>query len=333
MRRFKLLSVLLLASLLLSSCLPITAPTPTTAALTSTVLPVVNHPPTQTSQPATAAPTQTPWVITATAQVSTATPEPTTAQAATDTPALPTAVPQVSSTGCNKASFVSDITVPNGTVVAVTQVFTKTWRIMNQGTCTWTSDYQIVPAQGNQNSGGKTFNLGVSVPLGHYVDISLTFTAPTTAGAYGGSFKLQSPDGEVFGIGSDGNASFGFLVDVQDISTPTSFRVTEVDMSINASSVDVSCPSGKNFVFTANITVSGPGTITYHWVFSNGDTSDNDTLTFDGEGSQSQSVSTSWKLGSKKDVSPNPYSGWAQLYVDSPNNQSFAKVHFTITCD
>jgi hypothetical protein len=328
----KLLSVLLLAPLLLSSCLPtITIPTPANPA--ATLPPVATNSPTRTSQPATAAPTQTPWIITATPQLATATAAPTQTQAVTETPALPTAVPQVSSNGCNKAGFVADETVPNGTVVAVTQVFTKTWRIVNQGTCTWTPDYQIVPLQGNQVSGGKTFNLGVSVPPSHYVDISLTFTAPTTAGAYGGSFKLQSPDGEVFGIGSDGNSSFGFLVDVQNINTPTSFRVTNVDMSINASSVEVSCPSGKNFVFTADITVSGPGTITYHWVFSNGDTSDNETLTFDGEGSQSQSVSTSWKLGSKKDVSPNPYSGWAQLYVDSPNNQSFAKVHFTLTCD
>ena len=327
MRRIRLLSVLSLIALLLSSCLPATAPTP--ANPTPTVPPAATNPPTQTSQPATAAPTQTPYVITATPQA-TSTPEPTQAPAATETPALPTTAPQASSSGCNKAGFVSDVTVPNGTVVAITQVFTKTWRIMNLGTCTWTSDYQIVPMQGNQVGGGKTFSLGVSVPAGHYVDISLRFTAPATAGAYGGSFKLESPNGEVFGIGPDGNSSFGFLVDVQNINTPTSFRVTDVDMSINASSVSVSCPSGKKFVFTASIHVSGPGTITYHWIFSNGDTTDDEDLTFDEKGSQS--VSTSWTLGSKKDVSPNPYSGWAQLYVDSPNNQSFSRVHFTITC-
>jgi hypothetical protein len=222
----------------------------------------------------------------------------------------------------------SDMTYPNGSAVAITQVFTKTWRLVNQGSCTWTSDYQIVPAQAN---GQRSYNLGVNVPPGHYVDISLTFTAPVKAGAYGGSFKLQSPAGEVFGIGPDGNSSFGFLVDVQNINTPTSFYVTDVDMSINASSVSVSCPPGKKFVFSAKISVSGPGTVTYHWVFSNGDTSDNEDLVFDGEGSQT--VSTSWTLGSKKDVSPNPYSGWAQLYVDSPNNQSFAKVHFSIECN
>ncbi len=327
MRRIKLLSVLMLVALLLSSCLPSAAPvTPNPSA---TLPAVVNNPPTQTSLPPTAAATQTPYIIvvTATPEAATATPQPTQAQAATATPALPAATSQASLSGCNKAGFMSDMNYPNGSVVAVTQVFTKTWRIVNQGTCTWSPDYQIVSGQGG---GTVSYNLGVSVPPGHYVDISLTFTAPASAGAYGGSFKLKSPDGEVFGIGADGNASFGFLVDVQDKSTPTSFHVTDVDMSINASSVDVSCPSGKKFVFTANISVSGPGTITYHWIFSNGDETDNEELTFDEKGSQS--VSTSWTLGSKKDVSPNPYTGWAQLYVDSPNNQSFGRVHFSIEC-
>ena len=329
MKRIGLPVFLLLLSLILSSCFPNKSPLPTNP--TATVPAVTNSLPSQTSQPPTAIPTQTPYVITATPQVVTSTSEPTQTQAATETPALQTAIPQAISSGCNKAGFVSDLTFPNGTVVAVTQVFTKTWRIINQGTCTWTSNYQIVPVQGAQVNGGKIFNLGVSVAPGHYVDISLTFTAPTTAGNYGGSYKLESPDGEVFGIGTDGNSSFGYLVDVQNINTPTSFRVTDVDMSINASSVDVSCPSGKKFVFSANIFVSGPGTITYHWVFSNGDTSDNETLIFDEEGSQS--VSTSWTLGNKKDVSPNPYTGWAQIYIDSPNNQSFARVHFSINCN
>jgi hypothetical protein len=328
MRRSKFIFVLLLASLMLSSCIPDAAPLTSTP--TATLSPTAITLPTQTSQPTTPAPTQTPYVITATPQAATATSQPTPTQAVTETPALPAAVPQNSSSGCNKAGLVSDITFPNGTVVAVTQVFTKTWRITNLGTCTWSSDYQIVPTQGNQVSGQNSFNLGVSVPPGHYVDISLTFTAPSSAGAYGGSFKLQSPSGEVFGIGADGNSSFGFLVDVQDINTPSPFHVTDVDMGINSSSVDVSCPSGKKFVFTANIFSSGPGTVTYHWIFSNGDTTDNQDLTFDEKGSQS--VSTSWTLGSKKDVSPNPYSGWAQLYVDGPNNQSFAKVHFSIEC-
>lgn len=326
MKRIELPVFLLLISLIFSSCSPTTAPLPPTP--TATVPPAANNTPTQTSQPATNVPTQTPYVITATPQVVTSTPALTPAEAVNETLPVQTATLQPSTTACNKAGFVSDVTVPNGTAMAVTQVFTKTWRLINLGTCTWSANYQIIPAQGT--SGQQGFDLGVSVPPGHYVDISIQITAPATAGTYGSSYKLESPDGVVFGVGGDGNSAFGYLVDVQNINTPTSFRVTDVDMGINTSSVDVSCPSGKKFVFTGNIFVSGPGTVTYHWIFSNGDTSDKETLTFDEEGSQS--VSTSWTLGSKKDVSPNPFGGWAQLYVDSPNNQSFGRVHFSITC-
>ncbi len=326
MKRIELPVFLLLFSLILSSCSPTTSPLPPTP--TTTVPAAANNTPTQTSQPATNVPTQTPYVITATPQVVTSTPALIQAEAATEAKPVLTATLQPNTTECNKAGFVSDITVPNGTAMAVTQVFVKTWRLINLGTCTWTSNYQIIPVQGGSSQ--QAFNLGVSVPPGHYVDISIKVTAPATEGTYGSSYKLESPDGVIFGVGADGNSAFGYLVDVQNINTPSSFRVTNVDMSINTSSVDVSCPSGKKFVFLANISVNGPGTVTYHWVFSNGDTSGKETLTFDEEGSQS--VSTSWTLGSKKDVSPNPFSGWAQLYVNSPNNQSFGRVHFSITC-
>ena len=326
MKRIELPIFLLLFSLIFSSCSPtLSSLLPTQ---TATVPLAANNTPTQTSQQPTNVPTQTPYVITATPQIVTSTPALLQVQTVTVTQTIQTATLQSSTTECNKAGFVSDITVPNGTDVAVTQVFTKTWRLINLGTCTWTSNYQIIPAQGAGDQ--QTFSLGVSVPPGHYVDISIQITAPSTAGTYGSSYKLESPDGVVFGIVTDGNSAFGYLVDVQDISTPSSFQVTDVDMSINTSSVDVSCPSGKKFVFTADIHVNAAGSVTYHWIFSNGDTSGKDTLTFDEEGSQS--VSTSWNLGSKKDVSPNPYSGWAQLYVDSPNNQDFGRVHFSITC-
>ncbi len=327
MKRIVLPIFLLLFSIIFSSCSYTALPIQPTS--TVTVPPAVNNAPTQTSLPPTTVPTQTPYVITATQPVATSTPALSQVQAATQTqPVQTTATPQPSVGDCNKAGFVSDITMPSGTAVAITQVFTKTWRLINLGSCTWTSDYQIISAQGASNQ--QTFNLGVSVPPGHYVDISIQVTAPATAGTYGNSYKLESPDGVVFGIGADGNSAFGYLVDVQDINTPSSFQVTDVDMSINTSSADVSCPSGKKFVFTADIHVNAAGSVTYHWIFSNGDTSGKNTLTFDDEGSQS--VSTSWTLGSKKDVSPNPYSGWAQLYVDSPNNQSFGRIHFSITC-
>jgi hypothetical protein len=339
MKKIGLPVSILLIALVLSSCMPTastlpvipnaTEPQAVVSSPTQTSQPATNTP-AQTSLPDTATPTLTAVPYTATVQVVTLTPTPEQAQAATEIPASQTPTQQVSSPGCNKAGFVSDITVPNGTIMAVTQSFVKTWRLINLGTCTWTPDYQVVPMQGDQVSGYGSFSLGVTVASKSYVDISIHITAPGTEGVIGGSYKLQSSDGVVFGIGPDGNSSFGYMVNVHDIETPAPFQVTSVSMSINASSISITCPPGKKFVFTANIKVNAPGTVTYHWVFSDGGTTNHQDLTFDEEGTQA--VSTSWTLGNKKVVSPNPFSGWVQIYIDNPNHQGFGKMNFTITC-
>jgi hypothetical protein len=57
--------------------------------------------------------------------------------ATTGTPAqIPTSTPE----GCTDiAAFVADVTIPDNTVMAPNQPFTKTWRLRNDGTCTWTN--------------------------------------------------------------------------------------------------------------------------------------------------------------------------------------------------
>ncbi len=49
-------------------------------------------------------------------------------------------------TYCDQAQFVSDITVPDGAAFTPGASFTKTWRFMNAGTCTWTTSYKLVYA-------------------------------------------------------------------------------------------------------------------------------------------------------------------------------------------
>jgi hypothetical protein len=45
---------------------------------------------------------------------------------------------------CNQAQFISDLTVPDGTSYTVGTAFTKTWRLMNVGSCAWTTSYSLV---------------------------------------------------------------------------------------------------------------------------------------------------------------------------------------------
>jgi hypothetical protein len=57
-----------------------------------------------------------------------------------------TAIPTITNTPipCNLAAFVTDVTIPDNTQMAPSQVFSKTWRIQNVGTCSWNSSYLLV---------------------------------------------------------------------------------------------------------------------------------------------------------------------------------------------
>ena len=113
---------------------------------------------------------------------------------------------------CDHATFISDINVPDGTVFAPNTAFTKTWRIKNVGTCTWTTNYQLVFASGNQMGGQSPINLTSTVGPNTSFNISLPLTAPSTAGSYRGYWQLKNASGTLFGIGA--NADKPWWVDI-----------------------------------------------------------------------------------------------------------------------
>jgi hypothetical protein len=97
----------------------------------------------------------------------------------------------------NSATYVSDVTIPDGTVVNAGQSFTKTWRFKNSGSASW-SGYSLAFVSGDQ-MGAPAF---VSVPAtapGAIVDINVPMTAPTEAGSHRGGWQMRSADGILFG--------------------------------------------------------------------------------------------------------------------------------------
>ncbi len=79
--------------------------------------------------------------------------------------------------------------------------FTKTWRVKNVGTCTWTTDYYMDFVRGNKPGadmrGERTF-LAQEVPPGKTYDLSLKLVAPTQPGVYQGFWQFFNPQGEAF---------------------------------------------------------------------------------------------------------------------------------------
>jgi len=103
-------------------------------------------------------------------------------------------VSSYSQAGCLIASSISE-TIPDDTIFDPGDSFTKTWTVINSGTCDWTTDFQLVYLSGDQMGGISPTYLISNVPAGNIIDISLALTAPANAGTYRGDWALQADDG------------------------------------------------------------------------------------------------------------------------------------------
>jgi len=105
---------------------------------------------------------------------------------------------------CNRAEFVKDVTVPDGSYIAPGASFTKTWRIRNTGTTTWTTANRLVFSGGDSLGAPSSVAFPYSVSPGYWMDISVPLRAPNAAGTFQGNWMLQSSDGTLFGVGCNG---------------------------------------------------------------------------------------------------------------------------------
>lgn len=111
-------------------------------------------------------------------------------------PSLPTSTftPVVA---CDKATFVSE-TIPDGTVFTPSAAFTKTWRVRNDGTCTWNSSYAIVFDHGDTLGAPAVVPFPGSVAPGQEVDLAINMTAPAAPGNYASYWKFRNATGIIF---------------------------------------------------------------------------------------------------------------------------------------
>jgi hypothetical protein len=139
---------------------------------------------------------------------------------ATATPLPPTSTPLPTATAvsyCDWVIFVRDVTIPDGTKFTPGETFTKTWRLKNRGTCTWTADYMLVFTSGNSMGSTTAVRLPGNVAPGQSVDVSVTLTAPAQRGDYVGYWMLRNPSGMLFGYGERANQAFYVDINVDDL--------------------------------------------------------------------------------------------------------------------
>jgi len=114
-----------------------------------------------------------------------------------------------------------DITIPDGTRLSPGESFLKTWRIMNVGTCEWTSDFSLVWVYGDQLGSVQQKHLKMTVFPGQEVDLTVEMTAPMVPGTYRSYWMLQDDMGTLFGIRPANDSTFWVSVEVVELVTPT----------------------------------------------------------------------------------------------------------------
>ncbi len=100
---------------------------------------------------------------------------------------------------CYGLKFISDVTVPDHTVMAPGQTFTKTWLVQNTGTCAWQSGFKWNLILGDA-MGGSTLTLDQSVAPGAQDQLSVPMVAPAgKTGSDQGWWRMSDANGTYFG--------------------------------------------------------------------------------------------------------------------------------------
>ena len=167
---------------------------------------------------------------------------------------LTPAITQTPSASCDRAipGIPIDVTIPDDTKLRPGESFTKTWRLQNAGTCTWTSEYSLAWFSGEQLDAQLSVPLSGNTAPGASADMSVEMVTPDTPGTYQSWWKLSNPSGTLFGIGPNFDAAFWVRIVVEgEPLTTGSPTITET-----------TAPA-PTLTPTPGVQVSGPATLEF----------------------------------------------------------------------
>jgi uncharacterized protein YkwD len=177
----------------------------------------------------------------------TVTTEPSVTSAATvESTATPQATRPPNAPDCtNNAAFVADITIPDNTEVVGGEVFTKTWRIMNTGTCSWAADYTLTHYSDERMEAPASVPLPLTLP-GQTADISVELAAPNTIGTHRANFVIQNPAGLIMKINDD--SRLWLIINVKTTSAATAAPTSQATQPAAATPTTASSSGGTGLV-------------------------------------------------------------------------------------
>jgi hypothetical protein len=95
-------------------------------------------------------------------------------------------------------TYVADLSIPDGTVVAPGQNMDKRWQVENSGSCNWDERYQLRLVAGSELGAGAEHSL-YPARSGNHATIHLILVAPSEPGAYRSAWQAHDPQGNPFG--------------------------------------------------------------------------------------------------------------------------------------
>ena len=95
-------------------------------------------------------------------------------------------------------TFLEDLSIPDGTLVAPGVALDKRWQVENSGTCNWNQNYRVKLLRG-LNMGAVPEQALYPALSGTEAVIRMKFTAPEEPGAYQSAWQAHDPNDEPFG--------------------------------------------------------------------------------------------------------------------------------------
>lgn len=313
-RNLAALATLVAVTLFLSACSGTAAPD--AAAIATSAVKTVEA---RYTKQAAKAPTETPIPTAA----NTSTPK------AVITPATSTPQP-VDSNGkpCYKAVFVEDVTIPDGMIVAPGSTFTKKWRVINDGNCTWDQTYSLIFDSGDAMGATQSVALPEVVPPGKDTVLPVNLTASALNGEYTGYWRIATPFGGTFGVGINDQS---LIVKINVTDKPKRDEgVSGIDIGLYQRIPAQGCNAkGAAYTFSATITANSAVEVTYHWSRypDDGSKPEGGRLNFAAAGSKIVNFTWSFQRQAIQDIDRS-----VALVIDGPTPQTSEKIHFTFIC-
>ncbi|MCK4489863.1 MAG: hypothetical protein KAU23_06360, partial [Anaerolineales bacterium] len=108
-------------------------------------------------------------------------------------------------TSCTKA-FWGTVNLSDGEEFQSGDSIQVIFTLVNTGTCTWNPGYSLIEIGGDLTPSNGKLALPSEIAAGEFVDLSVEFTAPSQAGPYLSAWKMEDPEGSVFGQNDPPNA-------------------------------------------------------------------------------------------------------------------------------